>query len=257
MIFCESSWLPPPPDRFQWMNNLSRIWILRSAEAGPSRDVTHNIRSQDITLYIIHIIHSYYITFKSCSFHNCQCNITVFTFPIPLRVINWRWSQVFAQAGARQKFYKMCPELRSSVRTEEARVNKFQCLPFLYSEPDTKLVKRQKKIPQKISSGHLLFWSKNFVLNLVFRNWHWGNFPNTSLYLLLLRGNIQKLEQKDSEWLTEIQNIPTSNFFIIRNIINDHQNVYSINPRNSMVMIVSDQKSSIYGYLPRGIQLPQ
>ena len=37
----------------------------------------------------------------------------------------------------------------------------------------------------KLQFGHLLFWSKNFVLDLVFRNWHWGNFPNTSLYLTI------------------------------------------------------------------------
>ena len=131
----------PPPDRFQWMNNLSRIWILRSAEAGQSGDAPHNIRSQDITLYIIHSS-----LFNHALFTIASVNITYFTFPIPLRVINCRWSQVFAQARARQKFYKMCPEPRSSARTEEARVNKFQCLPFLYSEPDTKLVKRQRSL---------------------------------------------------------------------------------------------------------------
>ena len=207
MIFCESSWPPRrlPTGFNEWIIYLGfEYWgQLRPGH----QEMLHTTLGVRITHYIHH---THYITFKSCSFHNCQCNITFFTFPIPLRVINCRWSQVFAQARARQKFYKMCPEPRSSARTEKARVNKFQCLPFLCSEPDTKLVRRQK-IPLKISSGHLLFWSKNFVLNLVFRNWHWGNFPNTSLYLLLLRGNIQKLEQKDPEWLTEIQNIPTLN----------------------------------------------
>ena len=38
---------------------------------------------------------------------------------------------------------------------------------------------------ENLQFGHLLFWSKNFVLDLVFRNWHWGNFPNTSLYLTI------------------------------------------------------------------------
>ena len=150
MIFCESSWLPPPPDRFQWMNNLSRIWILRSAEAGPSRDVTHNIRSQDSTLY------TSYTANTSLLNHALFTIASVILLFLPFQ----SRSEWYIVAGhrflPRQKFYKMCPELRFSVRTEEVRVNKFQCLPFLYAEPDTKLVKRQKNPSEDLKRSFII-----------------------------------------------------------------------------------------------------
>ena len=131
--------------------------------------------------------------------------------PALLRVINCRWSQVFAGLGP-DKSFKECVLGRDPVR-ELRRSEELTSSSVFLSFAPSRIQKWSKdKTPLKISSGHLLFWSKNFVLNLVFRNWHWGNFPNTSLYLLPLRGNIQKFEQKDSE--LRIRMIETNQLFM-------------------------------------------